>query len=303
MTGIGNGVTAGDGDLWIGRELAKAAAEVTVGPVPVEGITAGGRRIRNRRRTVIGALALASVVVLGSATAEGLYGSPGGRGGAPALAPAAGRTGGSPSQPSQPSQADRDPLAPVRVMIGLGTVEGKEWKVWAALWPVAPPERAYEQAVALWQDRSAVDPSLAKPTEDFVRQYWQPTEDLVNTYVTLDGVRRPHDTQSSYPAPGYLDPRTADTFSGTVLGSQDKSGTPGPLPIRLAVMAVGPGIGNVAVTWTDGTVTEPPLVTIGESPYRRLVVAEQPGKKVASWRFFDRHGTELPDTGEHMLTD
>ncbi|MFJ3216748.1 hypothetical protein ACIPLC_12590 [Kitasatospora sp. NPDC086801] len=316
MSAGGNGGTVGmgaageDGDVWVGLGLAEAAAGAKIGPAPMTDILAGGRRIRRRRRSVVGALALASVVVLGGGAMAGLHGSPAGGDTVQALVPAngapGGGTGGGPAaQPTgAPSAAaERDPFTPVRVVIGQGVVDGKEWKLWEALWPAAPTERAYEQAVAVWQERSAVDPSIDKPTEDYVRQYQKPTEDVVNDYVTLDGVRQKHDEAGSYPAPGTLDPRMADTFGGGIMGPRDKAGTPGPLPIKLAVMSLGPEVGKVVVTWTDGTVLEPQLVTVGDSPYRRLVVAQQPDKKVKSWQFFNKEGAKLPDAGTKLLTE
>ncbi len=306
MTAGGNGIPGAGGDLSVELGLAAAAADVRIGSVPVEGIVAGGRRIRRRRRTLVGALTLASVVALGSGTAAGLHGFAGNDRTVQALVPpgggTGGGTGGAPAlTPGDAPAAARDPFTPVRVEIGHGTVDGKEWKLWEALWPLAPKERAYEQAVAVWQERHAVDPSIEKPTEAYVQQYWQPNEDVVNEYVTFDGVRQKYDTQGSYPAPGHLDPRMANTFGGGILGPSDKSGTPGPLPIRLAVMSLGPDVGKVVVTWSDGSVVEPQLVTVGDSPYHRLVVAEQPGKKVVSWQFWDKNGAKLPDAGTKLL--
>ncbi|BAJ31132.1 MULTISPECIES: hypothetical protein [Kitasatospora] len=306
MNGTGEG-TRGDGAMWVELGLAGAAAEVAVGPVPVDGIVAGGRRIRRRRRTAVGALALAAVTVLGGGAAAGLPGAPGGAGTAREIGPAA---LGGPASPSGPASAPasaptavRDPLTPVRVLIGQGVVDGREWQLWEALWPLAPQERAYEQALAVWQERHAVDPGLEAPTEAYVRQYWQPGEDVVNTYATLDGVRQKDDEQGGYPAPGHLEPWMADTFSGGLLAARDKDFRPGPLPVTLAVLALGPGIDKTVVTWTDGTVSELRPVTVGDSPYRRLVVAERPGVKVASWGFYDRSGAALPNAGEKMLTE
>ncbi|MFE2349866.1 hypothetical protein [Kitasatospora cineracea] len=307
MTTGDNGAR-GNGEMWVELGLAGAAAEVRIGSVPVAGIEAGGRRIRRRRRTAVGALALASVVVLGGGTAAGLHAGTAGAGTARAIGPADGGAGGGSlvgagddGTPASPSAAARDPFAPVRVVIGQGVVDGKEWKLWEALWPVAPQERAYEQAVAVWQERSAVDPSLDKPTEAYVRQYWQPNEDVVDTYATLDGVRQKYDEQGSYPAPGHVAAGMGNTFSGGMMAARDKDARPGPLPVALAVMALGPDIAKVVVTWNDGSVVEPQLVTVGDSPYRRIVVPEQAGKRVVSWQFFDRSGAEVPNAGESML--
>ncbi|MFK0195016.1 hypothetical protein [Kitasatospora sp. NPDC090308] len=292
--------------MWVELGLAGAAAQVPIGPVPVEGVEAGGRRIRRRRRTAVGALALASVVVLGGGAAAGPHAGPAGARTPQSTGPAGtGGDGGpaaaSPSAVSS-SAAPRDPLTPVRAVIGQGVVDGKEWKLWEALWPVAPQGRAYEQAVAVWQERSAVDPSPDRPTEAYVQQYRQPNEDVVNTCATLDGVRQKYDEQGGYPAPGHLEPGTGTTFSGGMMAARTKGDHPGPLPVALAVMAFGPDIAKVVVTWDDGTASEPPLVTVGDSPYRRTVVPEQGGKRAVSWQFFDRAGAEVPNAGEDMLS-
>ncbi|MFF4343483.1 hypothetical protein ACFY00_26570 [Kitasatospora sp. NPDC001540] len=301
----GDSGARGNGEMWVELGLAGAAAEVRIGSVPVEGIEAGGRRIRRRRRAGVGALALAAVVALGGGVAAGLQTGTGGR--APQAAGAAGGAAGGSlvgaggEGAASPSAAARDPFTPVRTVIGQGVVDGKEWKLWEALWPVAPRERAYEQAVAVWQERHAVDPSLEKPTEAYVQEYWTPKEDVVNTYATLDGVRQKYDDQGSYPAPGHLEPWMGDAFSGGMMAARSNDSRPGPLPVALAVMAFGPDIARVEVTWTDGSVLEPRLVTVGDSPYRRIVVPERAGERVVSWRFFDRSGAEVPNAGEGML--
>ncbi|MFJ4680186.1 hypothetical protein [Kitasatospora sp. NPDC088783] len=87
-----------------------------------------------------------------------------------------------------------------------------------------------------------------------------------------------------------------------MMAARTKGDHPGPLPVALAVMAFGPDIAKVVVTWDDGTASEPPLVTVGDSPYRRTVVPEQGGKRAVSWQFFDRSGTEVPNAGEDMLS-
>ncbi|MFJ2862420.1 hypothetical protein [Kitasatospora sp. NPDC087314] len=315
MSASGNGGTVGagaaddDADVWVGLGLAEAAAGAKVGSVPVADIMAGGRRIRRRRRSMVGALALATTVVLAGGAMAGLHGAPANGPTAQALVPAdggpGGGTGGGPaSQPTGTgSTAAKDPFTPLRVVIGQGTVDGKEWKLWEALWPTAPKERAFEQAMAVWKERNAVDPSVEKPTEAFVQHYWRDTEDVVNTYVTLDGVRQKDDSAGSVPNASNFDPRDGTYLGGGVIGPHAKAGTPGPLPIRLATMSIGPDVAKVVVNWTDGTKLEPQLVTVGDSPYRHLVVAEQPGKKVTSWQFFDRNGTKLPDSGMKMLSE
>ncbi|MFD8706908.1 hypothetical protein ACFV1W_30615 [Kitasatospora sp. NPDC059648] len=302
-----------DAGLWVGLGLAEAASTARVGPAPVAEILAGGRRIRRRRRTVVGALALASVVVLaGGAVTELRPGSaashplvPAGTGHGPG-------TGGPPATPATPTtpatppattatSPPRDPFTPVRVVLGEGTTpDGKQWKLWRAVWPTAPRERAYEQALALWQERSPYDSAVGKPTKEFVDQYYDPDADVVNTYFTVDGVRLSHDAAGTSPAPGKLDPRNGTYIAGGLLGARGKGDTVA--PGEIVGLTLGPDIARVRVTWTDGTVTEPPLVTVADSPLREAVVVRPEGKTARLWEYFDRDGRTVPDSGEQFLT-
>ncbi|MFJ7905926.1 hypothetical protein [Kitasatospora sp. NPDC096204] len=297
----GTGACVDDGrDVWVGLGLAEAAAGARIGPAPVADIVAGGRRLRHRRRTVVGAVALASVVALtGGALAQLRPGPAPAHGVGPAgvgtvLEPAT-------AAPST-TAAVRDPLTPVRVLLSQGAApDGKQWQLWAALWPEAPRERAFEQATAVWKERSRYDPAVAEPTEEYVQRYWQPDSDVVNVYFTVDGVRLSHDSEGSQPAPGKVDPRSRTTFGGGLFGHRGKGDTVAPLDVVL--LWLGPDVGRVVVTWTDGTSTEPPLVTVADSPVRTAVVARPGAKRAASWQFFDRDGRALPDAGAKFLTE
>ncbi|MER7582419.1 hypothetical protein [Kitasatospora sp. NPDC097691] len=291
-----------DKDLWIGLGMAEAAAGAKVGPAPVADILAGGRRLRHRRRAVVGVVALASVLALtGGALAE-LRPDPAVAGrlaaagsGTAAVEPAPAPTAGA------PTPGVRDPFTPVRVRIGQGVANGRTWELWQALWPTAPKERAYEQALAVWQERAPFDSAVSKPTTDFVAHYWDPDSDVVDTYLVVDGVRLPHDSQGTTPSPGKLDPRAATDVGGGLVGRSSKDGIVPPVDVVL--ISVGPDVGRVVVTWTDGTTTEPQPVTVGDSPTRRLAVARPGTLRATSWQFFDRNGNRIPDGGAAYLTE
>ncbi|MEU6966450.1 hypothetical protein AB0A71_01695 [Kitasatospora aureofaciens] len=300
----------GDADLWVGLGLAEAASTARIGPAPVADILAGGRRIRRRRRTVVGALALASVVVLaggavselrpGSAVSHPLVPAGPGHGSGTGGPPTAAAAPVSPT-PTTAAPPVRDPFTPVRVVVGEGTTpEGKQWKLWRAVWPTAPRERAYEQALALWQERSPYDSAVSKPTKEFVDQYYDPDSDVVNTYFTVDGVRLSHDAAGTSPAPGKLGPRDGTYIGGGLLGARGKGDTVA--PGEIVGLSLGPDIARVKVTWTDGTVTEPPLVTVADSPLREAVVARPEGRTARLWEYFDRNGNKVPDSGAQFLT-
>ncbi|GHF35168.1 hypothetical protein GCM10018790_11120 [Kitasatospora xanthocidica] len=298
-------------DPWIGLGLAEAADGARIGPAPVADILAGGRRLRHRRRTVVGAVALASVVALtGGALAQLRPDPAAARAASVAPAPAAAGAGAG-AAAAQPEPAVtvgaivpgvRDPFSPIRVRLGKGVVNGKTWELWQALWPVAPKERAYEQALAVWQERAPYDPVVTKPTEDFVLHYYDPDSDVINTYVMVDGVRLGHDSEGVTPSPGKLDPRMANTFGGGLVGHRGKDDVP-VIPLDLVHLSIGPDVGRVLVTWEDGTTTEPTPVTVGDSPTRHMVIPRPGTMRAKSWQFFDKNGTKLPDAGAKYLTE
>ncbi|MFD5461611.1 hypothetical protein ACFWIQ_02125 [Kitasatospora sp. NPDC127059] len=301
---IGNAEADKDTDLWVGLGLAEAASTARIGPVPVADIMAGGRRIRRRRRTVVGALALASAVVLAGGALSELHPVP--TASQPLVAAGTGHgagTGGPPSATpgAAATPAARDPFTPVRVVVGEGTTpDGKQWKLWRAVWPTAPKDRAFEQALAVWQERSPYDSALTKPTKEFVDQYYDPKSDIANTYFTVDGIRLSHDSTGTTPSPGELDPRERTSIAGGLLGARGKGDTVA--PGEIIGLTLGPDIARVKVTWTDGSTTEPQIVTVADSPLREAVVARPEGKTAKLWEYFDKAGAKVPDSGEQFLT-
>ncbi|MER7668340.1 hypothetical protein ABTY61_07710 [Kitasatospora sp. NPDC096128] len=290
-----------DTDLWVGLGLAEAASTARIGPVPVADIVAGGRRIRRRRRTAVGALALASVVVLAGGAITQLRPDPAASHPLVAAGTGHGAGTGGPPTPAPATPAARDPFTPLRVVLGQGTTaDGKEWKLWRAVWPTAPKDRAYEQALAVWQERSPYDSAIGKPTPEYVDRYYNADSDVINTYFTVDGVRQSHDSEGVTPAPGKLDPRDGTYIAGGLEGARGKGDTVAPGDI--VGLSLGPDIARVKVTWTDGSVTEPTIVTVGDLPLHQAVVARPAGKKAELWEFFDKDGAKVPDSGSQFLT-
>ncbi|MFD8750338.1 hypothetical protein ACFV0O_05055 [Kitasatospora sp. NPDC059577] len=291
----------GDKDLWVGLGLAEAAAGAKVGPAPVADIVAGGRRLRNRRRTVVGAVALASVVALSGGALTQLRPDPAATGAAVAAGSGPVAVGPAAAPATTAAPGARDPFTPVRVRLGQGVANGKTWEIWQALWPLAPKDRAYEQALAVWQERAPFDSNIAKPTPEYVAQYWQADSDVIDTYFVVDGVRLGHDSAGDTPAPGRLDPRSAADFSGGLFGRSSKDGIVP--PVDVVVISLGPDVGRVVVHWANGTSTEPEAVTVGDSPTRRMVVARPGTVRATSWEFYDKAGNRLQDRDAKFLTE
>lgn len=298
--GVGADMDGGE-DLWVGLGLAEAAAGARIGPAPVADIVAGGRRLRHRRRAVVGAVTLAvAVAVTGGTLAQLRPGATPAHGTAPAGVGAVLEPASTPATSATP--AVRDPLTPVRVLLGQGrTPDGKQWQLWEALWPLAPRERAFEQATAVWEERSRYDSAVARPTEEYVQRYWQPDSDVTDVYFTVDGVRLSHDSEGTRAAPGKVDPRDRTVFGGGLVGHRGKGDTVAPLDVVL--LSLGPDVGRVVVTWADGSTTEPTPVTVADSPIRAMVVARPGTMRAKSWEFFDKDGTRLPDAGAAYLTE
>ncbi|MFF0297475.1 hypothetical protein ACFYST_28965 [Kitasatospora sp. NPDC004614] len=295
MTAGENGMPEVGGDQPVELGLAAAAEAVTIGPVPVDGILDGGRRIRRRRRTMLGALTLASVVALGGGTAAGLYGFGGNGSNAQAVQAAAGDCAGASAKP----QADgRDPLKPQRQMVTEGTTEGKKWQVWKSHWPLAPKEKAYEQAVAIWQERHAADPSLEKPTEASVQKSWSSTDDIIDLYSTVDGARQKRDTLAGIPAPG----KTAGQQTRSVqLSVFDGAGTPG-VPqntVTLSIVGPAPAKGDGCQPGQGASGAPQTGNSPADSQYQVNGVQTRPTEGVGDWRFAGQQSGTPTDSGQH----
>ncbi|MFE4975272.1 hypothetical protein ACFRAR_24600 [Kitasatospora sp. NPDC056651] len=302
MSGDTNRNPAGEGrEEWLGLGLSEAAAGARIGPAPVADIVAGGRRLRRRRRSVVGAAALAAVVALAGGAVAQLRPGPAST---QRIGPAQVGAVPSPTAASATSAtpAVRDPLTPTRTLLNQGvTADGKQWQLWHALWPLAPKERAFEQATAVRAERSRYDANVAMVTEEYVRQYWQPDSDVVDVYFTVDGVRIGHDYEGTRPAPGKVDPLRRTEFGGGLIGRSGKDGIVP--PVDLVLIELWPDVGRVAVTWEDGTTTEPQVVTVADSPIREMAVARPGTMRAKSWQFYDKDGNRLQDSDAKYLTE
>ncbi|WP_457033351.1 hypothetical protein [Kitasatospora sp. P5_F3] len=274
----------------VGIGLAGLVDTVEIGPAPLAALTAGGRRrLRRRRAALTGAVALVTVAVVGGGVLIG-----------PGLRPADGTVqvtaaaGGTAAPSVSASPVARDPFSPARVVVAQGVVDGKEWKTWAALWPLATKEQSFEQAKLIWQEQHAAGSDLPEPTAAYVQQYWQPSSDVVNLYYTVGGTRLPYNGDLTLAAPGGTPPGPTGPdggLTGVLAGALGKGQSAA--PVRVAVLTVGADVGKVVVTWADGSSYEPPLVAIGGSPIRLIGVAERPGTTAASFKVYGTGGQLL----------
>ncbi|MFI9331135.1 hypothetical protein ACIGZJ_26795 [Kitasatospora sp. NPDC052868] len=298
------GYGAADGDEAVARGLTGLAEGLEIGPVPYDRVVAGGRRRRLRRRSAaVGALALAVVAVAGGVAALGPNGSGRVTAVTAAGAPSGVAPGAGPTATATVTAAARDPFTPVRVALAQGSSNGRAWTAWAALWPAAAKEQALRQAQLIWQDQHAAGSDLPEPTQDFVRQYWQEGEDVVNLYLTLDGRRLPVDATHTTPSPQGQLGAVADrygTLTGSAIGPRNKGGTDGPMlgAPDVVLVKVRASTARLVASWPDGTTFEPPLVTVGDSPVRWAAIprqADRPGGKI---RVYGADGALLAtDTG------
>ncbi|MFJ2778934.1 hypothetical protein [Kitasatospora sp. NPDC087315] len=286
------------GDARIGAGLTELTAAVRIVPAPLAEIITGGRRLRRRRNLLTGAAAL-TVTAVAAAVLVALPGlRPGGDGSvAPAAAPVLGGAlpGSAPASPSASPGAARDPFQPVRTLVAEGTTDGKQWQAWAALWPLSTREQSFQQAQLIWQEQHAAGSDLSEPTPDYVARYWQPTTDIVDLYLVVDGARLPDDRLSDTPVPGTAEPLTTGpdgSLTGWLLGGgSDKSGKPKVLPVMMG--AVRPDAAKVVVNWSNGTTSEPRLAPVGDSPLRWIAVAQPTGLHATSFKVFAADGRLL----------
>ncbi|MFF8770141.1 hypothetical protein [Kitasatospora sp. NPDC015120] len=275
----------------VARALSGLARTVESGPAPYEAVLAGGRRRVARRRTSLGAaLALALVAMAGGVAAVqggvgGGAGGPAGPAGPAAVAistaglPGVLVPGAAPGGQAAP-QDPRDPLNPARIQVLTGTVDGKPWSVFAALWPAPGKERIHEQARLIWAEDASAGYTGAAPTEDYVDQYGRPDADRVVFYYVLDGKRLATPAEALVAPPGapagFAD-APGERFSKVWLGRQSKNGEADPLfhVPRAQAGLVGPGVARAEVRWRDGVTAEPAILALGDSEARWIAVAKR----------------------------
>lgn len=287
------------------RGLTELAEAADLRPAPYELLVTGGRRrLRRRRLSTAGAALVLLAAVVGGGTALGGIGR--GTAGAPAVAavlPAAAATGASASATAAatatPTAAGRDPFTPVRVVVGKGAADGKEWKAWAALWPAGTKEQALRQAELMWAERHAAIPQLPEPVEADVLRSWRAGRDLVNLYLTVDGRRQVDDSVHDSAVPGAPSPLSTGRdagLEGTLLGF--KGGEMHASPVLLAAVALD--VARVVVTWDDGSTTEPVPVAVGDSPVRWFGVAKKAGGSAKSITLLGQDGSVLATDKDWM---
>ncbi|MEV7021589.1 hypothetical protein [Kitasatospora sp. NPDC093558] len=288
------------------RRLGELAGSVEIGPAPYDRLVAGGRRrLRRRRLLGTGAAAVVVAVAVGGVTALGGFGASGRGAGDPAFTvaapPSATASATAPATPTAttpatPTAPARDPFTPIRTMVGHGTVGGKEWQAWAALWPAtATKQDARRQAELMYEDRHAAIPQLPKPVDADTDRSWQTGLDLVNLYLTVDGKRQVDDSVHDAPAPGILG-ATAPAVdhhpvsaSGTMLGF--KGGEMGAAPVVIA--EVRRDVAKVVITWDDGSTSEAVPTVVGDSPTHWYAIAKKPGAEVDTYKYLGADGSVL----------
>ncbi|MER7705248.1 hypothetical protein ABTX81_20425 [Kitasatospora sp. NPDC097605] len=273
-------------DERVARALSGLAGTMEPGPAPYTAVLAGGRRrVVRRRLSLGGALALALVAATGGVAAVhgGVGGGLGGTstaGTAVVAVSSADATAVLVPGAAPAAQGARDPLTPVRTQVLAGTVDGKPWSVWAALWPAPGKERIHEQARLIWAEDAAAGYPWPAPTEDYVNQYGRPDADHVVFYYVLDGRRlaTPAEALIAPPGtpPGFVF-APDEQFAKVWLGRQAKNGEADPLfhvPKAQAGL-IRPGVARAEVRWTDGVTAEPAILPLGDSEARWIAVAKR----------------------------
>ncbi|WP_344342415.1 hypothetical protein, partial [Kitasatospora putterlickiae] len=177
-------------------------------------------------------------------------------------------------------QGPRDPLVPTRIQVLAGTVDGKPWSVWAALWPAPGKERIHEQARRIWEEDAAAGYSWPAPTEEYVDQYGTPDADHVVFYYVLDGTRLATPAEALIAPPGApvgLASAPDERFGKVWLGRQAKNGEADPL-FRVPKAQAGlvkPDVARAEVRWSDGVTAEPAVLALGDSGARWIAVAKR----------------------------
>ncbi|MFD7577823.1 hypothetical protein [Kitasatospora sp. NPDC059817] len=303
--GAGAGGAAG-AEAAAARVLGELAGSVEIGAVPYDRLVAGGRRrLRRRRLLTSGAVAVLVAAAVVGGTALGGLGrgrGPGNAADAGAVvadastvtaAEAAGATGAAAGTTATPTAPARDPFTPVRVVVGHGTTNGRQWQAWAAFWPAAATkEDALRQARLIWEDRHAAIPQLPETTRADIDRSWRPDVDLVNLYATVDGQRQVDDAMHDTPAPGVPDGAIIDRATsggGTMLGF--KGGELGASPVVIA--GVRPRVAKIVVTWDTGGVSESAPVALGDSPTRWYAIARKPGAQARTFTYYAADGSVL----------
>ncbi|MEU8923181.1 hypothetical protein AB0D10_19925 [Kitasatospora sp. NPDC048545] len=286
---------AGDGAAVAARALGDLAGSVETGAVPYDRLVAGGRRrLRRRRLLTAAAAAVLVTAVVGGGAVLGERG----RQTVSTVAAASASVSASGSAPSSaaatPTAPARDPFTPVRVRVGEGTVDGRSWQAWAALWPAAPTrEDAHRQEELLWEDRHAAIPQLPRTTDAEVDRAWRADLDAVNLYLTLDGTRQVDDSVHRTVVPGGPTavslPPSPFSGGGTVLGL--KGAELGDSPVLIC--GVAPQVAKVVVTWVTGGSTEAVPVAVGDSPTHWFALAKKPGSDARTFTLYAADGSVL----------
>jgi len=212
--------------------LADAADEVEVGTAPVQAVLRGGRRRQARRWAV----ATITAVVLAAST-----------GGTLAVTGLANRDDhrGVPAAPRPSVTGTSDTLGPTNTTLGMGSDQGKRWKVSIDVWP-APRDEAKAQRLlnAMW-DFGEIPLGIHTGSELVGK----------SMYFLYRYSEESNEESDPVPQQGTID--EAGTLSGTGLVARATGLDPShDAQKRLVVGHVARTVQQVACTWKDGTTTK-----------------------------------------------
>lgn len=259
-------------------QLAAAAEQVTVGPIPYADVLHGGRRRRRRRWAAAAAgivTALATAVGGGVALVETAVWKLNEGELAPVVV----------SAPPPPTKAP-DAQHPVRMVLGRGHAAGQDFEVEVEIWGAATTEtEAWDQIEAMVKHRTEIPIDIDNhsfDSSDYSRERDELPFELGKSwffvYLTVDGERW-LSGHGHLPVKG----KEAETYMTGAGLAEDKS-------TRLLAGWTRPTVGRVVYHWKDGSISVPQLQDAPGSNVRWFVVVGPEGVASESMDTYDLEG-------------